>query len=778
MSRWSRDLADLFVDSLRVADAMISEADRLLSGLDGQPEEHADENPVKNRPGDSTTADAVSTWANRALRRATLPELGRPGPQGLMRDLIDAASTSRPADFDQRPWLLPASLPLAFAGLFTEQLLRSEALVRTQRAEVLPGFLHFVSKTWSDLPVYFTLQYGRLLEELRRRLEERPHDSDLRFVYASTLLECGLFREAAEQFESLPGGERRARHWALVARCRAGDFERAVEVGRTCVDVGGEATSRLWLHLACERACADEAGELTIFSRRPQIDGLFELEDVSSEVGLHKISGGRGTAVADFTGDGHLDLAIAGAHSGVSLYLNRGDGTFDDASAGSGLDESLYAFSLAAADYDNDGRIDLFATGLGFFDGQGLLFKNVGDGRFEDVTRDAGLDLWGPGFTASWIDYDGDGWLDLFVVNNLGGLFDRKTPNRLFKNNRDGTFSDVTLDAGLVTPWPSLGHCWGDFTNDGLPDLFISNFGRAQLFKNLGDGRFEDISRQAGVDRPAIGSVALAADVDHDGWLDIVQLTYSRPEDALHSLEHGMAPPGASPPRLWRNRGGESRFEPGFEGGFDEHGAEQGLVGAWGTMSANLGDLGNRGRWDLVLGNGDPSMDRFEPTVLYAQDGDGHFRDVSAAAGLPLWGKGHGVNLADLAGDGRLHLIVGHGGLYPGDLMRTTVHRPVGEIGGELGHYVNLRLVATRGHHQAMGARIRVEAGGRTQHLHVSPGSAFGWLPLEQHVGLGDAQKIDTLHIRWPGGHEQTLHDLAVDRTHEIVEDARGEETT
>ncbi|MEO1086595.1 MAG: CRTAC1 family protein, partial [Acidobacteriota bacterium] len=256
-------------------------------------------------------------------------------------------------------------------------------------------------------------------------------------------------------------------------------------------------------------------------------------------------------------------------------------------------------------------------------------------------------------------------------------------------------------------------------------------------------------------------SVAVAADLDQDGWLDIVQLTYSRPEDALRTLEHGRAPAGAQPPKIWRNRG---------DGSFEESGTAFGLDGAWGTMSANLGDLANRGRLDLVLGNGDPAMDRIEPTVVYSQGAGGRFRDVTGAVGLSLWGKGHGVNMADFAGDGHLHLVVGHGGLYPGDLMRTTVHRARGAPGRELGHFATLRLRATRGHYQALGARVRVEAGGRVQHLHVSPGSAFGWKPLEQHVGLGGADSIDRLDVRWPGGHTQTFENLPADVALDIVE--------
>ena len=145
-------------------------------------------------------------------------------------------------------------------------------------------------------------------------------------------------------------------------------------------------------------------------------------------------------------------IAITSAYGGANLYRNNGDGTFTDVSVDSGLDTATNTFGIAAGDYNNDGFTDLYVTRAGFYVGEGQLFRNNGDGTFTDVTQEAGLeDVWGPAFTASWVDYDNDGLLDLFVANNLGGLFERKTPNRLFHNNGDGTFTEVTEQAGLKT---------------------------------------------------------------------------------------------------------------------------------------------------------------------------------------------------------------------------------------------------------------------------------------------------------------------------------------
>jgi hypothetical protein len=486
----------------------------------------------------------------------------------------------------------------------------------------------------------------------------------------------------------------------------------------------------------------------------------MELEDVAAEIGLDKTCGGRGTAIFDSNGDGTLDVVIAGAHAGCSFYRNNGDGTFTDISTGSGLDRCVYGFGLAVGDYDNNGLPDLFVSGLGFFDGQGLLMRNNGDGTFTDVTKEAGLDMWGPAFSASWVDYDGDGYLDLFVVNNLGGLFNRKTPNRLFHNNGDGTFTDVTEAAGLKTVWPTIGAAWGDFSNNGRPDLFLSNAGPAQLFRNNGNGTFTDVSREAGIDAPVISSVCVCCDIDDDGWLDIVHFTWSRFRDAIYTLRTGQGPSGGSPLRILRNN---------RDGTFTNIAPQLGLTGCWGTMSGTVGDFNNDGHLDILLGNGDPSIDRLEAAVLLENDGR-QFHNVTFAAGMPFTGKGHGANMADLAGDGRLHLIVATGGLYPGDLLTTTVFRPKCLPG----NYLNVRLVGTRSNRDAIGARLTLRADGREQHRLLSGGSGFGCLPCEQHFGLATLTQIDSLEIRWPSGYVQRLDQLPINHTLRIFEGREG----
>ncbi len=711
---------------------------------------------------------ATSELANRLLRSALHARLTPGGIGELSREVAEAIEQSfrlRGAD----RWLaLPLELPLALAGLGLRQAELAMVAARAVPEGEQGDFLGFVSELFSDLHVYFSLQYGREVDRWRERVRRRPGDARARLELGRTLLKCGLYREAIDELARVDGGSklrRQALYHRLVAGCRGGLYAGAVEDGVACLEIEpGDERARYWLWLTAMQSGGYPERVAPALRLEPR-DGYHpttvELEEVAAAIGLDKTSGGRGTAVADLDGNGYLDVVVAGAHAGVSLYRNNGDGTFTDISAGSGLDACVYGFGVAAADYDNDGLTDLFVTSMGFFNGDSALYRNNGDGTFTDVTREAGLECWGPAFTASWVDTTGDGLLDLFVANNLGGLFDRKTPNRLFRNNGDGTFTDVTHEAGLVTRWPTIGAVWGDFDNNGLPDLFLNGLGRAQLFRNQGDGTFRDVSRAAGIDRPAIGSVAAVWDIDDDGWLDILQFTYSRPTEAIHTLRNGRGPSDGEPLRVLRNN---------RDGTFTEIADRLGISGCWGTMTANLGDFDNDGHPDILLGNGDPGMDRCEAPVLLANDGAGRFANVAFAAGLPFVGKGHGANLADLNGDGRLHLLMANGGLYPGDLLTTTVHRPRTLPGG----YLNVRLVGTSGNRDAIGARLALAAGGRVQHRLVSGGSGFGCLPLEQHFGLGELGAVDSLEIRWPGGAVESRDDLPVNSTVRIVEGEPG----
>ena len=736
-----RESTDLFETGLRLLDGMLEGMRPARPETTGARPDEVDASLPR------TISGSVAELGNRVART-----VGMSRPTELVsnwseitthaRDSFAASGT--PSGVSGTAETVRASLSLA-----VQQALRMNASYHTAPRDAFESFVREVAEVMEDSHVFATLQYREVIAHHRARLQKSNDDHGARLALAHTLTKCGLYEEAVHELETAAtdaAWRPRALHELAVASYRAGRFTACAQYAVEALTLEpDDKRTKLLLWLAAERL-GGYAGNVPASMRMQVRSGRgqthLHFEDISSRVGLDKTSGGRGTAVFDYNGDGYLDILVAAAHGGCTLFRNNGDGTFTDVSIASGLDQCQTTFVVTVGDYDNDGHPDVFITRNGFFGGQCSLLHNNGDGTFTDVTAEAGLEGWGPAFTAAFVDYDNDGRLDLFVVHNLGSLFEQKTPNRLFHNNGDGTFTDVTATAGIVTDSPTIGCCWGDYDNDGRPDLFVSNsIGRSQLFHNNGDGTFTDVSRESGLDMYGLGSVCYWVDVDNDGWLDLVQQVWSDAEDVIHTLQHGEGPPASQPSRIWRNN---------RDGSFSLVSRELGLTGCWGSMSGNAADLSNNGHMDLVLGNGSPRMERVEPLTLMQNDGR-RLHDVTFSAGLPVVGKSHGVNLADLFGDGRMTVLVASGGAYPGDLMTVGAYCPTERTG----NYMNVRLEGTKSNRSAIGARLSLTAGGRTQHRLVSGGSQFGCLPFEQHFGLGDLTQVDRIDIWWPSGLRQ-----------------------
>jgi hypothetical protein len=224
----------------------------------------------------------------------------------------------------------------------------------------------------------------------------------------------------------------------------------------------------------------------------------------------------------------------------------------------------------------------------------------------------------------------------------------------------------------------------------------------------------------------------------------------------IYSLRHGAGPKDGMPLRVFHNN---------RNGTFTDVSRDIGITECWGTMSGNGSDINNDGYIDLVLGNGAPPMERIEPVVVL-ENSKGYFRNVTYSAGLPPAIKSHGINIADLFGDGRMHILSASGGMYPGDMLTASVWRPK----KLLGNYLNVRLVGTKSNRDAIGARVKLTAGGRDQHRLVSGGTGFGCLPFEQHFGLGRGIAPDSLEVRWPSGLRQRFEKPPLNATIRIVE--------
>jgi len=748
---------------LLTAQSALGAAQKTLEQISGQTPPPWRDVPVN---GFGDVDNAVSDFANRVARILRYTPLNVSEIQPAIAEVVDAARRSF-ANFDlsdPHQMGFPAQLALSVGTLMTQSALRGLAAWEVMGPSRMPLLARDFVEMFTEFPVYIGLEYREAIEKARQRLEALPLDHKTRLELGQMLVKCGRYLDAERELIRVPRDSffyDAAIHEAATALYRAGRFEGAARAGVEAMKANPQnERARLLLWLSAQKlggypdyVPAAHRMEVKSGYDKPRV----EFEDIAHRIGLDKTAANRGSAIFDYDNDGYLDIAIATAHGGISLYHNNGDGTFTDVSVGSGLDGCVEAFGLSIADYDNDGYPDIFVTRFGFYAGNGHLYHNNRDGTFTDVTEKAGLNVWGPGFAASWVDYDNDGFVDLYIPNNLGSLFERKVPNRLFHNNGDGTFTEVTDQSGLSTIWPSIGGAWADYNNDGQQGVFVSNgIGRSQLYRNNGDGTFVDVSKEAGIDGVLFGSPVFWWDYDNDGWLDIAQFSWSDHEDVIHTLKYDEGPADGSPMRVYHNN---------RDGTFTLVSRELGLTGCWGTMSANFGDFNNDGFLDLVLGNGSPKMDRMEPAIIL-ENQDGRFHNTTFAAGLPLTGKSHGINMADLFGDGRLSIIIAAGGAYPGDLLTTNVFYPKKLAG----NYLNVRLDGTVSNRSAIGARVALEAGGRRQHRQVTGGSNFGCLPFEQHFGLADATAVESLEVRWPSGLVQRFENLPINTTLNFIE--------
>lgn len=492
---------------------------------------------------------------------------------------------------------------------------------------------------------------------------------------------------------------------------------------------------------------------------------------------------GSGIAFIDYDNDGLLDLFVLSGEGGTNrMYHNEGHGKFRDVTDALGLRSSGWAQGVCAGDYDNDGYTDLFVT----YWGGNRLYRNVKGKFFADVTAAAHLtqDRIRYNTGCAFVDVDRDGHLDLFVANYL--KFDPKTTpkpganpycfyrgvavncgpkglpfdrNILYRNNGDGTFTDISESSGVAAPEGhySLSVLTGDFNEDGLPDIYVAcDQTPSLLYMNKGHDKFEEEAVIRGVafdqnGKAMSGMGVDAADYMGDGHESIFRTNFS---DELETL--------------YRNNG---------DGNFDDVTLDAGLgqntryVG-WGT---GFFDLNNDGWKDLVLVNGHafPEVDMLnidihykDRAILYENLKNGKFRDISEHAGPALLEKhsSRGLALGDFDNDGAVEIAINNQNEAP-SLLKEALNPP--------GHWVLLQLTGTKSNRSAIGARVKLVAGGHAQYGEVrSGGSYLSQNDLRLHFGLGEAMKIDEIDVSWPSGVKQIVKDRACDRVLVIREGA------
>jgi hypothetical protein len=484
---------------------------------------------------------------------------------------------------------------------------------------------------------------------------------------------------------------------------------------------------------------------------------------------------GSGAAFIDYNNDGLLDIFVLSGKGGTNrLYRNDGNGHFTDVTGETGLTSDGWSQGVCAGDFDNDGFTDLLVTSWG-----GLaLYRNIGGKRFENVTKKAHLDQSRVRYNTgcAFLDYDNDGRLDIFVANyvnfdfasapkpgenpycwyrdlavNCGprGLpFDR---NILYHNNGDGTFSDVSDASGISKPDQSycLSVLTGDFNQDGRPDIFVAcDQTPSLLYINRGDGTFseEALLRGAAFDengKAMSGMGAASADYDSDGKPDIFRSNFSDERETLY-----------------RNRGAAE---------FDDVTVAAGLAHNTRFVGWGCGflDFDNDGWKDLLLANGHvfPEVERLkidirykDRAILYRNNGNGTFTDISEHAGEGILERhaARGVAFGDYDNDGSVEVLINHQN-EPPSLLKSA-RKP-------FGNWVILKLEGTISNRSAIGARVRLTAGGHTQLDEVrSGGSYLSQNDLRLHFGLGPAAKIDRIAIDWPGGAHQIEENAGVKR--------------
>ena len=465
---------------------------------------------------------------------------------------------------------------------------------------------------------------------------------------------------------------------------------------------------------------------------------LGRFKDVAAEAGLDVFSEAGGLIVDDFDNDGLLDIVTSSWNDcgPMHFFHNNGDGTFSDRTAQAGLADQLGGLNIIQTDYNNDGCLDILVLrGAWELPKRKSLLRNNCDGTFTDVTREAGLAEPATSTqTAVWTDINNDGYLDLFVGNE-------NAPAQLFLNKGDGTFVDIAHSAGVDRTAFTKAVVAGDYDNDGYPDLLVSSYGEAFLYHNNHDLTFTEVSHQAGVKQALMSFPAWFFDYDNDGWPDLFLTSYyPSVEEEVAGLLH--LPQKVEPLKLYKNMG---------DGTFKEVTKEVGLDRAFMPMGSNFGDIDNDGFLDFYLGTGNPSFATNFPAPLFHNEAGKYFVDVGISTGTSELHRGHGVAFADIDNDGDEDLIEVMGGAVPGDRHALRLF----ENPGNGNDWISIRLVGVKTNRPAIGARIKVTVeneghGRRDIYRTVGSGGSFGASPFQQHIGLGKSARIENIEIWWP----------------------------
>ena len=479
-----------------------------------------------------------------------------------------------------------------------------------------------------------------------------------------------------------------------------------------------------------------------------------EFTEIAESAGLDHISLAGGSIADDFDGDGLIDIMVSswGLDNQLHYFKNMGNRGFEDQTESANLIGITGGLNMVHGDYNNDGWVDVFVLRGGWFGEDGnhpnSLLKNNGNGTFTDVTISTSIYSEHPTQTASWGDFNNDGWLDLFIGNeNTGGS---NHISELYQNNGDGTFSEVAQAHNINAIGFIKAVIWGDINNDGFLDLYISRLGESNLlFQNSGpenNYHFKEISKKSGVTEPLNSFPAWFWDFNNDGWEDIWVSGYDNSSGHVAMDYLGLKHDGESP-RLYQNN---------KDGTFTDVTKKANLNHPLLTMGSNFGDLNNDGFLDFYAGTGDPDYRSIQPNRMFLNNRGESFDDVTFHGRFGHLQKGHGVSFADFDRDGDLDIHAVLGGAYEGSVYQNALFE---NPGGWKTHWIGISLRGNKTNKLALGARIEIVLkNGSSIFRTVSSGGSFGGNPFDQMIGLGKNGNIKTINIFWPGsGTTQTF---------------------
>lgn len=480
---------------------------------------------------------------------------------------------------------------------------------------------------------------------------------------------------------------------------------------------------------------------------------------------------GSGAAFFDYDADGDPDLYfvngaplpgyIAQDVPTNCLYRNNGDGTFTDVTEKSGVGDTGYGHGCAVGDYNNDGQLDLYVTNYG----TNRLYRNNGDGTFTDVAEVAGVTEPRWSSSCAFADYDRDGNLDLYVVNYIVFDIDENPwcglkekgiraycepdnfpaqSDTLFRNNGNGTFTDVTESAGIYnTAGKGLGVVWGDYNNDGGPDIYVANDSTENFFyHNSGDGTFEEVGFMVGVALSENGAAengmgTAFGDWNNDGWLDLTVTNYAQQTNTLyHNDADGFFTDATATTKTAQLTYPYLGWATAFID-YDNDGYQD-LFVANGHLHENLAELGQQGTYG-------------QRNLLFRNNHNGTFTEVSETLGpgMKLEDVSRGATFADYDSDGDIDIVVTNSNTAP-RLLRND--------GGNQKNYLQIRLIATQGTTDAIGARVKITTGDLTQTREVRSGDGYlSQRDLTLHFGVADYVQIDRVEIQWQSGAKQVI---------------------